>query len=339
MRGGLPQHMWEWWLCPSSWLWVCVHLSTVHWWVSSWHHLPQQWLLLISWIGNDILITGGEKCDTVAPSCGDTYSLESGQQVNIKSSNYPSDYEREDCAYLFTAPANHYLRLSFNDFSLSSECQHFLDVRNNLIGQVSYQLYAVLTWQQPTVQYIDWQYWSCAFFRLCGQADNIDDVTTRKALQKDKMLVVFQGSDSEQIFLGRYSFTVTAVPDACLNDPCHGAPCQEDGNGGYTCKYLGMYYLTVLYSQSSHNLSIESWNSAVWRNPLKHSWCCQRESTIFDIVTEKNYEKNLITAGCRFPHPKLIQEFLDAFYNSTRFIESSEILKHFIISKKFWVDE
>ena len=64
-------------------------------------------------------------------------TLTSGQSVTIQSENYPANYDREDCAYLFKAPASgHSLKITIDELDLPV-CSHYLDIRYNLVGQES----------------------------------------------------------------------------------------------------------------------------------------------------------------------------------------------------------
>jgi len=66
--------------------------------------------------------------------------------------------------------------------------------------------------------------------------------STIDAINKDKMLVVFEGSSTAQVASGGYRFTVTVAQSPCLNDPCHGAPCVEDG-ASYRCIFPSEFKL------------------------------------------------------------------------------------------------
>jgi len=58
-----------------------------------------------------------------------------GQSVTIQSENYPSNYNKEQCAYLFETTAGYHLELTVDEINLPTTCSHYLDIRRNAIGQ------------------------------------------------------------------------------------------------------------------------------------------------------------------------------------------------------------
>ena len=81
---------------------------------------------------------------------------------------------------------------------------------------------------------------------LCGTSVPSTDFTTSEAHEPDTLLVVFDGT-AVTAASGNYEFTVTAEPDACLGDPCHGVPCVDNRDGSNSCIYPGMHFLKSKY--------------------------------------------------------------------------------------------
>ena len=90
-----------------------------------------------------ITILGGATCEEVSTTtCGSVNTLTSGQSVTTQSENYPSNYDRENCAYLFKGPSSgHSLKINIDSLSLPTTCAHVLSIKNNAVGQQAVYLW------------------------------------------------------------------------------------------------------------------------------------------------------------------------------------------------------
>ena len=90
-----------------------------------------------------ITILGGATCEEVSTTtCGSVITLTSGQSVTTQSENYPSNYDRENCAYLFKGPSSgHSLKITIDSLSLPTTCAHVLSIKNNAVGQQAIYLW------------------------------------------------------------------------------------------------------------------------------------------------------------------------------------------------------
>lgn len=84
------------------------------------------------------------------------------------------------------------------------------------------------------------QYYS---FRYCGNHWNVGSIDSRGDFNSNQMVVLFDKSDVSVPGGNGFTFEAQAYKDACLNDPCKGAPCAlADNEDGYTCDFRSMYF-------------------------------------------------------------------------------------------------
>ncbi|XP_067942786.1 uncharacterized protein [Watersipora subatra] len=152
----------------------------------------------------------GSTCEEVVRPCGRYVDLTSVRQQVVTSQGFngQTDNVQNDVCYFFIKGPG-YLELTFSHFDV--KCDNNLEIRSFHISQPA--------------------------LGLCGSTEPAP-VRTIFSPNPGMMMLVYDTTQSVSGERG-WSLTATSHTDACLQDPCHGAPCTPTPGSDvlYTCSF------------------------------------------------------------------------------------------------------